>query len=85
MTRARAVIQSAIVASAIVASVRGPSADTQLGPGSPLPVPVDQRGPSVGERVPLFELVDQFGRRQSIQTLAGPKGLVLLFVRSADW
>jgi hypothetical protein len=34
-------------------------------------------GPAVGEAIPAFELVDQEGRR--------PKGLVLVFFRSADW
>ena len=57
----------------------------QLGPGSPPPVPVEQRGLKVGERIPELDLVDQTGRSQSLTTLTGPKGLVLLFVRSADW
>ena len=57
----------------------------QLGPGSPPPVPVEQRGLAVGDRIPPLDLRDQSGRRQTLQTLTGPKGLVLLFVRSADW
>ena len=57
----------------------------QLGPGSPPPVPVERRGLAVGERIPPLDTVDQFGRRQTLDTLTGPKGLVLLFVRSADW
>ena len=42
-------------------------------------------GPAIGARIPVFEVVDQNGRRQTFETLRGPKGLVLLFVRSADW
>jgi len=42
-------------------------------------------GPEVGARIPAFELEDQSGKRQSLATLAGPKGLMLVFVRSADW
>ncbi len=42
-------------------------------------------GPAVGSRIPAFEATDQNGRRQTFETLRGPKGLVLLFVRSADW
>lgn len=42
-------------------------------------------GPAVGSRIPAFEVSDQEGRRQTFETLRGPNGLVLLFVRSADW
>jgi hypothetical protein len=52
---------------------------------SPPPVPVEQRGPRIGEPIPEFTLRDQFDREQSPQSLMGPKGFVLLFVRSADW
>ncbi|MFN7924479.1 MAG: hypothetical protein U0Q16_30535 [Bryobacteraceae bacterium] len=42
-------------------------------------------GPEVGQKVPDFELTDQFGKQQSLATLTGRKGLMLAFVRSADW
>jgi hypothetical protein len=42
-------------------------------------------GPAVGSKLPAFEAIDQFGKRQTFDTLRGPKGLALLFVRSADW
>ena len=42
-------------------------------------------GPAVGSKIPPFEVGDHVGRRQSFESLRGPKGLVLLFVRSADW
>jgi hypothetical protein len=42
-------------------------------------------GPGVGSKIPAFEAVDQFGKRQTFDSLRGPKGLALLFVRSADW
>jgi len=42
-------------------------------------------GPAAGSKIPAFEAVDQFGKRQTFDTLRGPKGLALLFVRSADW
>lgn len=42
-------------------------------------------GPAVGERIPAFRLIDQHGREQTLETLRGPNGLVLAFVRSADW
>jgi len=42
-------------------------------------------GPEVGQKIPSFEVRDQFGKVQTLETLRGPKGLVLLFIRSADW
>jgi len=53
------------------------------------PVPAaDQNahtGPAVGARIPAFEAVDQDGKPRTFENLRGPNGLVLLFVRSADW
>jgi AhpC/TSA family len=42
-------------------------------------------GPGIGEKVPDFTLPDQNGKQHSLQQLMGPKGLLLVFVRSADW
>lgn len=42
-------------------------------------------GPNPGEKVPGFTLPDQSGQLRSLADLQGPKGLVLLFFRSADW
>lgn len=42
-------------------------------------------GPQVGAVVPPISGVDQFGRSQTLATLSGPKGLMLVFSRSADW
>lgn len=42
-------------------------------------------GPEPDERVPDFTLPDQEGRQRSVTNLAGPKGLLLVFYRSADW
>lgn len=42
-------------------------------------------GPSVGSRIPAFEAIDTQGKRQTFESLRGPKGLVLSFSRSADW
>jgi hypothetical protein len=46
---------------------------------------VDTLGPAVGARAIPFELVDQFGKPQTIEAAAGPKGTMLVFFRSADW
>jgi len=42
-------------------------------------------GLEVGRKAPAFSVRDQFGREQTLETLKGPKGTVLLFFRSADW
>lgn len=42
-------------------------------------------GPAIGAKVPAFEALDQNGQKQTLATLRGPKGLVLVFFRSADW
>lgn len=42
-------------------------------------------GIRVGRRAPDFSLRDQNGGGRSLRDLAGPKGLLLVFVRSADW
>jgi hypothetical protein len=42
-------------------------------------------GPETGGRVPGFALPDQNGRVQTLQSVMGPKGALLVFYRSADW
>ena len=48
-------------------------------------VDVSRLGPQVGERVPDFSLKDQFGKTQTLQSIMGPRGAMLVFQRSADW
>jgi len=55
-------------------------------PQSPSVAPdVRTLGPKVGETLPDFSLPDQQGRARSLSSLMGPKGLVLVFNRSAEW
>jgi hypothetical protein len=42
-------------------------------------------GLSVGQKAPAFSARDQLGHAQTLDTLKGPSGTVLLFFRSADW
>ena len=42
-------------------------------------------GLAIGQKAPAFSLRDQFGRTQTLDTLKGANGSVLLFFRSADW
>jgi hypothetical protein len=48
-------------------------------------VDVAKLGPQVGQRVPDFSLKDQTGKVQTLQSIMGPKGAMLVFLRSADW
>ncbi|MCC6364633.1 MAG: hypothetical protein IT165_14025 [Bryobacterales bacterium] len=42
-------------------------------------------GVKVGETMPAFSLPDQNGKTQTLESLRGPRGLMLVFFRSADW
>ncbi len=42
-------------------------------------------GLRAGQKAPDFSARDQFGKTQTLDTLRGSKGTVLLFYRSADW
>ena len=42
-------------------------------------------GPAVGQPIPVFSLQDQNGRTQTLKSVSGPKGTMLVFFRSADW
>jgi hypothetical protein len=42
-------------------------------------------GLAVGQRAPNFSAHDEFGNVQTLETLKGANGTVLLFFRSADW
>ena len=51
----------------------------------PTKIDVSKLGPKVGERVPDFELKDQNGKTRNLDSIMGPKGAMLVFIRSADW
>ena len=42
-------------------------------------------GLAVGQKAPAFSARDQLGQTQTLDSLKGPNGTVLLFFRSADW
>lgn len=42
-------------------------------------------GPAIGSAIPKFEAPDQNGRVRTFDSIAGPKGALLVFYRSADW
>ena len=46
---------------------------------------ISKVGPQIGQRVPDFSLKDQSGTTQTVASIMGPKGAMLVFFRSADW
>jgi hypothetical protein len=42
-------------------------------------------GPEVGAKIRAFSLTDQNGKTRTLGDIAGPKGAMLVFFRSADW
>ena len=51
----------------------------------PSEIDVTELGPQVGELVPEFSLPDQNGQIQTRDSIMGPSGAMLVFIRSADW
>ena len=74
---------SITVASAVVWALVSLAA--QPAAQQPLLPDVQKLGPQVGARVPDFTLFDQNGQSRTLASLTGPKGLMLVFFRSADW
>ena len=48
-------------------------------------IDVSKLGPQVDERVPDFGLKDQNGKLWTLPSVMGPKGAMIVFIRSADW
>jgi cytochrome oxidase Cu insertion factor (SCO1/SenC/PrrC family) len=69
----------------LVAALTVPAAAAQSSSASSTRIDVSALGPQVGERVPDFSLPDQNGQMRTLQSIMGPKGAVLVFIRSADW
>ena len=46
---------------------------------------ITEIGLPAGRQAPAFSARDQFGHEQTLDTLRGPNGTVLLSFRSADW
>lgn len=48
-------------------------------------IDLSARGPLLGESIPEFSLPDQNGKIWTQDSILGPNGVMLVFVRSADW
>ena len=79
-------LSRALVFAAVVAGVCLPSASSgqNAQPGRQK-IDVSKLGPQVGQRVPDFSLPDQNGRIRNLQSIMGPRGAMIVFIRSADW
>ena len=51
----------------------------------PVAIDTSKIGPQVGTVAPAFSGVDQNGATRTLTSIAGPKGTMLFFFRSADW
>ncbi|MGE0041153.1 MAG: hypothetical protein AB7H88_09840 [Vicinamibacterales bacterium] len=71
-------VRTALVACLLAAAV--------VHPGAQAPAPdIDSLGPQVGEAMLPFSGTDQFGNAQSLESVLGPNGAMVVFFRSADW
>src|SRR3989338_2741209 len=75
----------ALLGASIAAGVVAAAAHVQVRVQAPASVDVQKVGPQVGTKVPDFSLPDQGGRVRTLGSLMGPRGVVLVFFRSADW
>ena len=76
-------IRTAALTTILAALLSGISTSTVA--QSRTPIDVATLGPQVGERIPDFSLPDQNGQIQTLDSIRGPNGTMLLFHRSADW
>jgi hypothetical protein len=71
----------AVVAFATILMV-GAAAAQDLEPSE---IDVSRLGPQIGDIVPDFSLPDQNEQVWTRESIMGPRGAMLVFVRSADW
>lgn len=76
-------VLAALMATAALAVLVPRAASMQV--PQPTRIDVSKLGPQVGARAPDFGLQDQNGRTQTLQSIMGQRGAMLVFVRSADW
>ena len=82
MNRARLDPWAGTVAAVTAVLLVGAAAAQDLEPSQ---IDVAELGPQVGEIVPDFSLPDQNGEVWTRDSIMGPRGAMLVFVRSADW
>jgi hypothetical protein len=83
--RARRSVLVALLATLFTFATTVGEARLSLLGGQVASVNVEALGPKVGEHLPPFSLNDQTGKQQTLESIAGPKGAMIVFFRSADW
>jgi len=79
-------VQLSVVAPLLVAGIAAVSpAVVLLAAQDGSRIDLSALGPQVGERVPDFQLADQAGAVRTLDSIMGPRGAMLVFIRSADW
>lgn len=74
------------VASAGAVSIVGPVRNLDFRPLPPTaPSFAERYGTAIGGQAPPIAALDQSGKTRDFASLRGPKGLWILFIRSADW
>lgn len=74
------------VASTGLVSINGRVRNLEFRALPPTPPSFAERyGPAIGETAPAINAPDQSGKLRDFASLRGPKGLWILFIRSADW
>lgn len=74
------------VSSSGAVSIFGPVSNLEFRPLTATPPSFSERyGPPIGSQAPPITALDQSGTRRDFASLRGPKGLWVLFIRSADW
>ena len=81
----RAALAIAVAVMVLGAGWRAMQSRTPIDAQSRTVIEVASLGPQVGEQVPGFSLPDQNGQVQTLESILGPNGAMLLFHRSADW
>lgn len=84
MSLSRNSLTAALFACLLGGSPAGAGQRQAAGPAPAAP-DVEKLGPQVGSKALPFALPDQNSRTRTLDSLMGPKGLVLVFSRSADW
>lgn len=79
------VLATLVAAGFFMSWVENPMAGGQGPAPTRQAIDVTKLGPQVGQPVLDFSLTDQTGRTRNLESIMGPRGAMLVFLRSADW
>lgn len=73
------------LASTTLAAQQSPASSGSAAANAWMQAPPTSTGVPVGQKIPDFRLPDQTGKLRDFNSLKGPNGAALYFMRSADW